>query len=130
MTAPAPVPEPDLRATGQRIEVLLEAVATAGPVARGRAEELVRLVVDLYGSGLERLLEIVHESGRLDDDLLDRLAADRRLHLDRSALDAAIGEPLSFVGTAPAQVQAFVDHVADVVGRHPEAAAYRPEPIL
>ena len=76
MTAPAPVPEPDLRATGQRIEVLLEAVATAGPVARGRAEELVRLVVDLYGSGLERLLEIVHESGRLDDDLLDRLAAD------------------------------------------------------
>jgi Fe-S cluster biogenesis protein NfuA/nitrite reductase/ring-hydroxylating ferredoxin subunit len=45
-------------------------------VARERAEELVRLVVDLYGAGLERLLEIVHESGRLDDDLLDRFAAD------------------------------------------------------
>ena len=68
--------EPDLRATGERIEVLLEAAATGGRVARERAEELVRLVVDLYGAGLERLLEIVDESGRLDDVLLDRLAGD------------------------------------------------------
>jgi Fe-S cluster biogenesis protein NfuA/nitrite reductase/ring-hydroxylating ferredoxin subunit len=67
---------PDLRATGDRIEVLLEAASAGGRVARERAEELVRLVVDLYGAGLERLLEIVHESGRLDDELLDRLAAD------------------------------------------------------
>ena len=34
-----------------------EASAAAGPVARERAEELVRLVVELYGAGLERLLE-------------------------------------------------------------------------
>ena len=68
--------ESDLRATGERIEVLLEAASTGGRVARERAEELVRLVVDLYGAGLERLLEIVDESGRLDDVLLDRLAAD------------------------------------------------------
>jgi len=67
---------PDLRATGERIEVLLEAASTGGRVARERAEELVRLVVDLYGAGLERLLEIVHEAGRLDDAVLDRLAAD------------------------------------------------------
>jgi len=72
----------------------------------------------------------MREQGAPDNDLLDRLAADPRLHLDRSALDAAIGEPLSFVGTAPAQVQTFVDQVADIVGRDPEAAAYRPEPIL
>ena len=56
--------------------MLLEAASTGGRVARERAEELVRLVVDLYGAGLERLLEIVHEAGRLDDDLLARLAAD------------------------------------------------------
>jgi Fe-S cluster biogenesis protein NfuA/nitrite reductase/ring-hydroxylating ferredoxin subunit len=67
---------PDLVATGERIEVLLEAASAGGRVARERAEELVRLVVDLYGAGLERLLEIVHASGRLDDELLDRLAAD------------------------------------------------------
>ena len=67
---------PDLRATGERIEALLESASAGGRVARERAEELVRLVVDLYGAGLERLLEIVHDSGRLDDELLDRLAAD------------------------------------------------------
>jgi Fe-S cluster biogenesis protein NfuA/nitrite reductase/ring-hydroxylating ferredoxin subunit len=70
------VTAPDLRGTGDRIEALLEAASTGGRVARERAEELVRLVVDLYGAGLERLLEIVHEAGRLDDDLLDRLVAD------------------------------------------------------
>jgi Fe-S cluster biogenesis protein NfuA/nitrite reductase/ring-hydroxylating ferredoxin subunit len=67
---------PDLSATGERIEVLLEAASTGGRVARERSEELVRLVVDLYGAGLERLLEIAHETGRLDDVLLDRLADD------------------------------------------------------
>jgi Fe-S cluster biogenesis protein NfuA/nitrite reductase/ring-hydroxylating ferredoxin subunit len=76
MSAAAPTPDADLRATGERIEALLEASSAGGRAARERAEELVRLVVDLYGAGLERLLEIVHESGRLDDDLLDRLAAD------------------------------------------------------
>ena len=71
-----PGAEVDLGATGQRIETLLEAAAAGGRVARERAEELVRLVVDLYGAGLERLLEIVDDAGRLDDELLDRLAAD------------------------------------------------------
>jgi Fe-S cluster biogenesis protein NfuA/nitrite reductase/ring-hydroxylating ferredoxin subunit len=66
----------DLRATGERIEALLEAASAGGRLARERAEELVRLVVDLYGAGLERLLEIAHDAGRLDDVLLDRLAAD------------------------------------------------------
>ncbi len=61
---------------GERIELLLDASAAAGPVARERAEELVRLVVELYGEGLERLLELVHEAGTLDDALLDALAGD------------------------------------------------------
>jgi adenylosuccinate lyase len=72
----------------------------------------------------------MREQGSAENDLLDRLAADERLALDRAALDAAIGEPLSFVGTAERQVQAFVDQVAAVAARHPEAAQYRPEPIL
>ena len=64
------------------------------------------------------------------NDLLDRLAADPRLPLDRAALDALVGAPLTFVGTAEAQVAAFVAQVAAVVERHPDAADYRPEPIL
>jgi adenylosuccinate lyase len=72
----------------------------------------------------------MREEGRADNDLLDRLAADPRLALDRAGLDAAIGRPLSFVGTAEAQVGAFVAQVEAVVARHPDAASYRPEPIL
>ncbi|MBA3309610.1 MAG: NifU family protein [Nocardioidaceae bacterium] len=71
------VREPDqLRAAGDRIEVLLDASASGGAVARERAEELVRLVADLYGGGLERVLSIVHDAGHLDDALLAALAAD------------------------------------------------------
>ena len=69
-------PTLDPSACGERIELLLEASAAAGPVARERAEELVRLVVELYGTGLERVLELAHEAGALDDDLLGALAAD------------------------------------------------------
>ena len=72
--------EPDpilgLQETGERINTLLEASAAGGVVARERAEELVRLVADLYGAGLERVLTILHEGGRLDDDMLAALAAD------------------------------------------------------
>ena len=67
---------PDPASTGERIELLLEAGAAAGPVARERAEELVRLVVELYGAGLERVLDLVHDAGALDDALLDALAGD------------------------------------------------------
>ncbi len=74
-------PEPDrsssdLHATGDRIETLLDASAAGGVVARERAEELIRLVTDLYGAGLERVLEILHESGRLDEEVLALLAHD------------------------------------------------------
>jgi Fe-S cluster biogenesis protein NfuA/nitrite reductase/ring-hydroxylating ferredoxin subunit len=66
----------EFRAVGERITALLEASASGGVVARERAEELVRLVADLYGSGLERTLSILHGLGRLDDDALAALAAD------------------------------------------------------
>lgn len=73
-------PPTDLRGTGERIDALIEAVSAGGPAnvhrTRERAEELVRAVTDLYGAGLERLLEIVYDSGRLDDELLGLLAAD------------------------------------------------------
>jgi Fe-S cluster biogenesis protein NfuA/nitrite reductase/ring-hydroxylating ferredoxin subunit len=64
------------RAAGDRIETLLAASAAGGRVAHERAEELVRIVADLYGAGLERLLDIVHERGHLTDDVLDALAGD------------------------------------------------------
>jgi adenylosuccinate lyase len=72
----------------------------------------------------------MREDGASDNDLLDRLADDDRLPLDRAALDALVEEPLAFVGTAVAQVEAFVGQVGDVVVRHPDASRYRGEAIL
>ena len=65
-----------LRATGERIDALLDASGSGGVVARERAEELVRLVADLYGAGLERLLDITYDAGHLTDEVLAALAAD------------------------------------------------------
>ncbi len=69
-------PTPDLRATGDRIDSLLNASSSGGLVARERAEELVRLVTDLYGAGLERFMDILYETDRLDEELLGLLARD------------------------------------------------------
>ena len=72
----------------------------------------------------------MREAGRSDNDLLDRLAADDRLPMDRAALADAVADPLRGAGRATAQVAAFVDTVAALARRHPEAAAYRPGDIL
>jgi Fe-S cluster biogenesis protein NfuA/nitrite reductase/ring-hydroxylating ferredoxin subunit len=65
-----------LSETGERIDSLLGALGTAGPVAQQRGEDLVALVTNLYGAGLERLLELLADAGRLDAVALDALAAD------------------------------------------------------
>lgn len=72
----------------------------------------------------------LRERGAEGNDLVDRLAADERLSLDRDQLAAAMGDPIGFVGNATAQVAAFVDEVGRLAGRHPGAAAYSGEPIL
>jgi len=72
----------------------------------------------------------MREQGSTANDLFDRLAADERLGLDRAQLDALVADPASFTGAAEAQVQAVVARVAEVVRRHPDAAAYQPPPIL
>jgi len=66
----------------------------------------------------------------LEPDLLDRLAADPRLPLDRPALDAALADKQAFTGAAGDQVDRVVDAVDDLVGRYPEAAKYTSGAIL
>jgi adenylosuccinate lyase len=65
-----------------------------------------------------------------EPDLLDRLAADPRLPLDRAALDAALADKAAFTGAAGAQVDAVVTAVEDLVRRYPEAAKYTSDAIL
>jgi adenylosuccinate lyase len=62
--------------------------------------------------------------------LVDRLAADGRLGLDRAQIEAAIAEPLSLTGSAQSQVAAFAERVAHIVAKHHDAADYSPAPIL
>ncbi|HWD02157.1 MAG TPA: adenylosuccinate lyase [Amycolatopsis sp.] len=65
-----------------------------------------------------------------ENDLLDRLAADSRLPLDRGDLDKLLADRLSFTGVAPRQVEEVAQRVAAVLERFPDAAGYSPQPIL
>jgi adenylosuccinate lyase len=72
----------------------------------------------------------MRERGEGGNDLLDRLASDSRLGLDRAQLDRALAEPLQFVGAARAQTLAFVREAQSLLARHPDAKTYRPDPLL
>ncbi|GAA1985111.1 adenylosuccinate lyase [Amycolatopsis minnesotensis] len=68
--------------------------------------------------------------GQAGNDLLDRFAADDRLPLARSELDALLADPIGFTGVATSQVQTIAKRVEEVLARFPEAAEYVPQPIL
>jgi len=94
-----------LREVGDRIEALVTKLGShADPRTRAEVDELVRLLVELYGAGLHRILTIVDESGPgatglfarfLDDQLVASLLVLHDLHpLDlparvRAALERA-----------------------------------------
>jgi adenylosuccinate lyase len=71
----------------------------------------------------------MREEGR-EPDLLDRLAADDRLPLDRAQLEAALADKKAFIGAAEQQVADVVAAAQRIVDEYPEAAAYTPAPIL
>jgi adenylosuccinate lyase len=73
---------------------------------------------------------LAQRMGAAGNDLAERLAADGRLGLDRAAIDAVLADPSGFAGTASHQVDVFVRAVAEIAAEHPDAARYRPEPIL
>ena len=61
--------------------------------------------------------------------LLDALAADDRLPLDRKALDALISQPIEFTGDARQQIARVVDRIDAITSAHPAAAQYKPHSI-
>jgi adenylosuccinate lyase len=66
----------------------------------------------------------------VEPNLLDRLAADSRLPLDRNAIDAALADRKAFIGAAGEQVDAVIAEVDALVARYPDAAKYAPGAIL
>jgi adenylosuccinate lyase len=85
------------------------------------------------GLGREEAHELVKEhavSAALDrremsgaPGLVDRLADDERIPLDRGDIEALLANPAEFTGTAIDQVRRIVSRVDAIVARHPEAAA-------
>ena len=100
-----------------RINVLLQTggidrVQTGGidrVAAPGSAEDLVRQVADIYGSGLRRIMEILQDQGKLDDATVEALAA-----------DSLVSGLLVFHGLHPrsleARVAAAVDRLRPYLG--------------
>ncbi len=72
----------------------------------------------------------MRETGRIDNDLLDRLAADPRLGITRAELEAAITDPIELTGTAGQQVATLAAEIEKLAAAHPDAANYRPGPVL
>ena len=71
----------------------------------------------------------MREEGR-EPDLLDRLAADERLPLDRAQLDELIDDKSAFVGASTQQIANVIRAATALLDTDPEAARYRPAPIL
>jgi adenylosuccinate lyase len=91
------------------------------------------------GMGREAAHEVIREHAvaaalamrdGADPALLDRLAADPRLPLDRARLDAALADKQAFIGAAGDQVDAVAAAVDALVARYPDAAKYTPGAIL
>ncbi|GAA1395242.1 adenylosuccinate lyase [Luteococcus peritonei] len=91
----------------------------------GREEAHEAIKTNAVAAALE-----MRETGRRDNDLFDRLAAEPGLRLSREELAALVSEPLQLTGDAGAQVQRVAERVAGLVAAHPEAAAYRPGQVL
>jgi adenylosuccinate lyase len=72
----------------------------------------------------------MRESGRDDNDLIERLANDDRLPMSAETLAAAVGDPGQFIGNAPRQVRDVMAKVDAMVRKYPDAMNYQPGDIL
>jgi hypothetical protein len=67
----------DAVTVGAEIEVLVQELSALGDSpAKAQAQELVRLLMSLYGAGLSRVLDVVRTEGGGPQAVLDRLATD------------------------------------------------------
>ncbi|MER5197659.1 hypothetical protein ACWD3J_24790 [Streptomyces sp. NPDC002755] len=87
MSAPTTARPVDAERTGRRVEEVLDRLAASGdPAAAEAAEELVRSLMDFYGSGLARVLHLLSDApgdplaGLLGDELVASLLVLHDLH--------------------------------------------------
>ncbi|MGA9525742.1 MAG: NifU family protein, partial [Myxococcaceae bacterium] len=100
------------REDGERVERLLDEVrGMAGPATWSRVEELVHRIVGFYGTGLERILGHLADSGGTDARLIARLCEDE-----------VVSSLLLLHGLHPAptvdRIQEALDEVRPYLGSH------------
>jgi adenylosuccinate lyase len=69
-------------------------------------------------------------SGNHGKPMFERIADDPRIPLTGPQIDKLISTPLGFTGTATTQVATFVARVEVLQAANPQAASYRPGPVL
>jgi Fe-S cluster biogenesis protein NfuA/nitrite reductase/ring-hydroxylating ferredoxin subunit len=107
-----------MRDTGARIEELLAGLVSGGPAGAGAAaEELVRLLVGLYGDGLTQIVTVLREQGQPGDAMLRRLAEEPVVE---SLLLLHDLHPLD----VDARVQRALDRVRPYLGSHAGGVEY------
>ena len=100
---------------------ILMASVRAG-VGRETAHEVIKehavaMALDMRENGAEQ-------------NLVERLAGDDRLPLDREQLQAALKDRHAFIGAAESQVDNVLDRIQTWANKYPEAAGYTPGEIL
>src|SRR5215469_5354832 len=103
--------------TGERIEELLASLRSQGGAAADTAEELVRLLVGLYGDGLSHIVADLQAGGEAGRAMLDTLAA-----------DPVVEGLLLLHGLHPldvdARIQRALDQVRPYLGSHAGGVQY------
>ncbi|CAB4332460.1 unannotated protein [freshwater metagenome] len=128
------------------LETMLTVVSEFGAFPAVIAEEIERYLPFLAstkiliaaiksGMGREEAHEVIKEhstkaalemrDGKANS-LLEALAKDPRIPLDRKSLDTLINEPLEFTGDARQQIARVVSRIDAIASAHPAAAQYKP----
>ncbi len=133
------------------LETAIEVLSDFGPYPKMIAKELAqnlpflattKLLVAAVKGGMgreeahERIKEhaVLAVRSRLDgassDSLFEMVAADPHIPLTRTEIETLVADPLSFTGTAVAQVATFVATATDLAAANPVAANYRPSAVV
>ncbi|GAC1534457.1 MAG: hypothetical protein NVS3B12_15260 [Acidimicrobiales bacterium] len=115
---------PDLQAAGERIETLLDVLkGGTDPRTYERVEEVLRLVTDLYGAGLGRVVELAAQhapdmaAALVGDELVAGLLIVHDLHPDslRARVESALVSVRPLLGHHGGDVE-LIDVDAEVGG--------------
>ena len=100
------IDEKDFQQRVQKIGGLVHDLETiADPASRAAAKELVQLLMELHGTGLERILEIVFQSGDTGPRIIDHLGQDR-----------LVSSLLILYGLHPEELQTRVERKLEQIG--------------